>query len=324
MTQPTSGATVVTNKALGKIVAAAADSVPGTTHTGMGLANPGGRALPRFNVEGNSTTGEATVEAFIAVTWPSPAAAVATAVRRAIEQWVHATTHYTVTSTTVWVAAVVREPGGSRVLRSDLSPIAPAPIDTAIRIKPTTVVAPSVAKPKPLTTVRTSPRFDHARLPSVQRDWSQAALRPVDVAPERELRPVTVADHTGVRGVAAPAEAPLRPVALPAERPLKQVSVVSRGSMRPTGAVSAAPLKAVQLPAETPLKPIGVIAEAPFVPIRVIPGRGLKAARGGHTARSTSSYETRGAQGFSRDHAGSLDVREARGLSGKEVRREGH
>ncbi|WP_460490469.1 Asp23/Gls24 family envelope stress response protein [Corynebacterium nasicanis] len=94
----------ISERAVSRIVAAAADSVPGTTTLGRSLA---GRTYPRYDVIVDDLSGTCSVEAFIAVVWPAPLTAVATTVRRTIADWVTDMTGLTVTQVNVVVGPVV-------------------------------------------------------------------------------------------------------------------------------------------------------------------------------------------------------------------------
>ena len=59
----------ISERAVSRIVAGAAASVPGTTELARSLA---GRTYPRYDVIVDDAAGTCSVEAFIAVVWPSP------------------------------------------------------------------------------------------------------------------------------------------------------------------------------------------------------------------------------------------------------------
>lgn len=97
----------ISDRAVSRIVAAAVASVPGTTELGRSLERLAGRTYPRYDVAVDDAAGTCSVEAFIAVVWPSPVTAVAVTVRRVIAVWVHDMTGLTVTHVNVVVGPVV-------------------------------------------------------------------------------------------------------------------------------------------------------------------------------------------------------------------------
>ncbi|MDO5670991.1 MAG: Asp23/Gls24 family envelope stress response protein [Corynebacterium sp.] len=97
----------ITERAVERIVAAAAASVPGTVELGRGLDRLAGRTYPRYDVIVDDSAGTCSIEAFIAVVWPCPVTAVAVAVRRTVAQWVEDMTGLQVTGVNVIVGPVV-------------------------------------------------------------------------------------------------------------------------------------------------------------------------------------------------------------------------
>lgn len=149
----------ISDRAVARIVAAAAASVPGTTELGRSLERIAGRTYPRFDVLVDDTARTCSVEAYIAVTWPSPVTDVAEAVRSTISTWVREYTGLTVTTVNVVTGPVVAAP---RV----------------------TTVAPTRPTLRPVTVAPL--RVTHPVAPPGE------PLRPVTVAPPVALRPVTV------------------------------------------------------------------------------------------------------------------------------------
>ncbi|ARU45505.1 hypothetical protein [Corynebacterium silvaticum] len=74
---------IITDRALTKLAKAAVHSVPGTVR----VPRRAGRSLPRIDVRRDDLHSIPTVEAFVAVTWPSPVTAVAENVAAAISEW---------------------------------------------------------------------------------------------------------------------------------------------------------------------------------------------------------------------------------------------
>ncbi|AKA95942.1 hypothetical protein [Corynebacterium ulcerans] len=73
----------ITDRALTKLAKAAVNSVSGTVR----VPRRAGRSLPRIDVRRDDPHSPPTVEAFIAVSWPSPVTAVAENVATAIAEW---------------------------------------------------------------------------------------------------------------------------------------------------------------------------------------------------------------------------------------------
>lgn len=135
----------ITDRAVSRIVAMAAASVPGTTTLGRGLDRMAGRTYPRYDVEVDHYANACSIEAFIAVTWPSPVTRVAEAVRTTITEWVQSLTGLAVTRVNVVVGPVVP---GARVtsLLIDAHPAHPTP-------RPITVPTPTPLRPITVTPV---------------------------------------------------------------------------------------------------------------------------------------------------------------------------
>ncbi|QMV86166.1 Asp23/Gls24 family envelope stress response protein [Corynebacterium hindlerae] len=118
----------ISERAVTKIVAAAVASVPGTATIKSGVGRLTGRAFPRFDVQLDDDGDTATIEAFIAVTWPAPLLDVAETVRDTIVEHVHTLTGIKVLACNVVVGPVVA--GEGRVLVEDLAlpPLVTTPI----------------------------------------------------------------------------------------------------------------------------------------------------------------------------------------------------
>lgn len=130
----------ITDRALSRIVAAAAASVPGTTQLVRSLERPAGRTYPRYDVLVDDAARTCSIEAFIAVVWPSPVTAVAEAVRTTITTWVEDYTGLTVTRVNVVVGPVVR----GRPVTTELVHDHP----THPRLRPVTVRELQVSHPR--------------------------------------------------------------------------------------------------------------------------------------------------------------------------------
>lgn len=120
--------TRISERAVTKIVAAATLSVPGTISTSSGMDRITGRSFPRFDVQLDHDADTATVEAFIAVSWPSPLLDVAETVRATIIDHM-----WTLAGIEVLVCNVVVGPvlASSRGVAADdvqVQPLTPLPI----------------------------------------------------------------------------------------------------------------------------------------------------------------------------------------------------
>lgn len=137
----------ISDRAVARIVAAAAASVPGTVELGRSLERPAGRTYPRFDVLVDDTTRTCSIEAFIAVVWPSPVTAVAELVRTTIAHWVEDYTGLTVTRVNVVVGPVVR---GRPVTAGLLDAHLTHPVLRPVTVRPGPVVRPRTRIPVPL------------------------------------------------------------------------------------------------------------------------------------------------------------------------------
>ena len=158
----------ISDRAMNRIVSAAAASVPGTTELNRSRERIAGRTYPRYDVIVDDAAGTCSVEAFIAVTWPSPVTSVAEAVRATITDWIHDYTGLTVTRVNVIVGPVV---AGDRTRRITPDLVAANPTHPqlrAIATRPLRVTHPSlsasrhlqpvtVASPTPLRPIRVTP-----------------------------------------------------------------------------------------------------------------------------------------------------------------------
>lgn len=114
----------ISERAVSRIVIAAIASVPGTVVVARGSSRLAGRTYPRIDVQLDDDGHTASIEAFIAVSWPSPVIAVSVAVRATIIDWVQAMTGITALRVNVVVGLVV----------SSDEKVTPAMIDARLRI----------------------------------------------------------------------------------------------------------------------------------------------------------------------------------------------
>ena len=137
----------ISDRAVSRIVAAAAASVPGTVELGRSLDRPAGRSYPRYDVLVDNAARTCSIEAFIAVVWPSPVTAVAEAVRVTVAAWVADCTGLTVTRVNVVVGPVVR----GRPVTAELLDAHPRhPVLRPVTVRPGPVSRPRTRAPVPL------------------------------------------------------------------------------------------------------------------------------------------------------------------------------
>lgn len=148
-----SGHTHISERAINRIAAHAAGTVPGVVSTSGGIVKLGG-SYPRCAAIVDRTTGRARLDVALAVSWPSPVSAVAARVRDAVRQEVEAATGLSAGVVNVSVEQVLHS--AHRVSAEDLA-AAPAPgVTTEISVTPRTRVASPrmIRLPSPLSTHR--------------------------------------------------------------------------------------------------------------------------------------------------------------------------
>lgn len=144
----------ISDRAVSRIVAAAAASVPGTVGLGRSLDRPTGRTYPRYDVIVDDLAGTCSVEAYIAVTWPSPITDVAEAVRDSIIAWIDDATGLKATHVNVVVGPIVP---GQRVPKS----AATRPQLRTVKVPPLRITHPVIkSSPIPLRPVTIIPRSE--------------------------------------------------------------------------------------------------------------------------------------------------------------------
>lgn len=106
------GRTSLGSNAVERIVVAAIASVPGTVESASRINRLAGRGYPRVDVQMDSFGAAVAVETDIAVSWPSPVAEVARAVRATVTRWLADATGLPVVRVDVRVASVVGSESG--------------------------------------------------------------------------------------------------------------------------------------------------------------------------------------------------------------------
>ncbi|WKD59851.1 Asp23/Gls24 family envelope stress response protein [Corynebacterium caspium] len=239
MTNAATGATIITEKALSRIVSAAAAAVPGTTNVGMSFDNPGGRSLPRFDVEIDAATSEVSVEAFIAATWPIPATTLAQRVRATISEWIVATTGLKIKQVNVYIASAIYKTGQTRITKEQLQVSPAAPIDNP---------------------VATHHHISEVKHPKIKRISASEYGVPV-IAPEStKIKPFKVRDYMTYQEVKVAPQKPLHPIK--ATQPVAEIPISVKEDL---------PLRPIAVRHNERTIPVEILQQAPDIPIAVIP-----------------------------------------------------
>ncbi|MBI8990024.1 Asp23/Gls24 family envelope stress response protein [Corynebacterium meridianum] len=266
---PSRGWVKISEKTVTKIVRQAAASVPGTTDQAGGL-DVLGRNYPRFDVELDSNSDAVAIDAYIAVSWPSPVTRVAETVRTTIFDWVRDMTDIPVVCVNVTVGPII--PGSDRVTEAELNAF-----DTTPRLRSVVVTATNAALREIVCSARNSGLApvsvrsgSESLKPVTVSGPDNATFRDISTGTPGELLPITVSGSEELRAVSVTGEAaatvyspevapetPLREIRVPEQEPLGDIDVaVSR------------PLAPVTVPEPAPLKPIAA-RELPTVTVSV-------------------------------------------------------
>ncbi|AIG63642.1 hypothetical protein CATYP_01945 [Corynebacterium atypicum] len=271
----TRGDTLITERALQRVAAAATASVPGTAKSGGGFDRITGLSYPRFDFQIDRLSRVISVEAAIAVTWPAPVTRVAAAVRSTLATWIEDVTDYSVRSVNVVVGNVVDGPrrvSAEQVAAAPLHPLlrpvhapdrlnveAPRRVAQSAALSTQRSVAIHVAAETDLRPVKTS-RSPRTREIHVAPDQP---LRTVEVAPERPLRSVSTAPEAPLDHVRVAPELPLSKVRVAPERPLVAITAPTSPSVIPVRTAPERPLTNVHVPRKRQLRKIRVNSTAP-------------------------------------------------------------
>lgn len=284
------GHTTIDERALERIIRHAADSVPGTTHVGMSLENPGGRSLPRFDIMVDDKQHTVSVEAFICATWPAPTVAVAEQVRTTIATWVEAFTGYTTSHVNVYVGSVM--PGESRLTAAQIAQ-APAPDARSPELRRNAVahvVSPRVVPQSAATNTHAGLKAVEVQGNEVQVEVAVHSLGDLvevnapaecDVYSPRTPQESAIVprftpkipDELDAPTPEAPREVPLRDITVRNVAPKVTVRTPRPAQLRRVKTVRHDAPKHPQVPRERPLKPFAVVDMAPDIPIEVRPIR---------------------------------------------------
>ncbi|MCZ9309435.1 Asp23/Gls24 family envelope stress response protein [Corynebacterium uberis] len=281
----------ISEKAVSRVVAAATRAVPGTVEVGRTLERIASRSFPRFDVLVDQDRRIASIEAYIAVAWPSPVTSVAERVRETITDWVQGMTGLKVDHVNVVVGSVVNT--SQRVSQTFLDAHALVPQITPVKVRELPVRSPEI---KPASAARSTQRpLADVAVVSTAREvpvevrpnnvadvpvtitGTPEATTPVEVRSNSREVAISVPEETPLKAVSAPDDVPTVPVSVPEETPLKAVQVpdfadrlieVSVPIQRPLKPIEVrqAPVISVHEPAERPLTPIRVIPLSPLSP----------------------------------------------------------
>ncbi|MCK7637503.1 Asp23/Gls24 family envelope stress response protein [Corynebacterium pygosceleis] len=269
---PSRGWVRISEKTVTKIVRQAAASVPGTTDQVSGGIDVLGRGYPRFDVELDSNGDAVSIDAYIAVTWPSPVTRVAETVRTTIFDWVRDMTDIPVVRVNVTVGPIVQ--GTERVTDTQLRDF-----DTTPRLRPVVVTARNaaldeitcVSRNSELTEFSVTPGSENLR-PVTVTGPDNANLRSIETVGStgEDLSPVVVTEPADLREVTVTGEAAAR-VFSPEVSPAAPLGTVTVAESRPLSAFTVAdpqPLSGITVPEPAPLKPISA-RELPTVEVAV-------------------------------------------------------
>lgn len=228
------GTTTLADGVLRDIVRRALLDTPGVISHASGVTRLAGRALPRFSL---SHDGEKiSVDAHIAVSWPSPVALVAASARERVSAYLEAMSGLGTTAVDITVVDVVAG-----------EPTQPYP-------RVTTAMLLALRSQPQLRTIRSTP------LPAVSPQWEPAVIvHPVTDDP-LPLQPIT-ATEPAVYTPETAAPLPLFHPPQPPERPLRQVEAQP---LSPTANAFATP---------QPLRDISTPRGLPVTHLRPAPPR---------------------------------------------------
>ena len=263
------GKTRFSEKALTKVVNAAAASVPGSVAVTSSWADLGTRSYPRCDIRSDQLAGIIQINSFIAVSWPSPATDIAVAVQRTIISWVSAMTGLRCTQVNVTVEQAVDS--DLRVRPEEVYAAAEAPRLRSVRVhrsipvvspetaRPISVVSPNVARGRPVLSPTTGPAqpLTPTAVPH------PGPLQETSVPPAPQLRPVQMPPPTPVRSVSAPSARPVTAARLPVAPRVTGVKAPQQRPARKARPPMPLPLTPVLLPPETPLLPVTLSATPP-------------------------------------------------------------
>ncbi|MEL4161554.1 Asp23/Gls24 family envelope stress response protein [Corynebacterium bovis] len=274
--------TEIDEKILDRIARRAALSVPGVIEHASGLNRLTGRSLPRFDIRVAPAERAASVDAQIAVRWPSPVVAVAQATRETVAEWIEHTTGVPVVAVNVDVVTLVAADGstssasgtpgaGSAHGRRDQ-----VTVDELLAAPRTPELHRIYADPLDVVSPETEERLIPRELQHPQ-PIDDVTLTPVSAGELPVVRHVTAPEPPVVRSVEAPRPVDVRHPEAPEPQPLTPVSVPPAPHVASVETPAPHPLTAVVTP--RPVQPAAV-PTPPEPELRRIPTpRGLPVQR---------------------------------------------
>ncbi|MEL4163584.1 Asp23/Gls24 family envelope stress response protein [Corynebacterium bovis] len=216
--------TEIDEKILDRIARRAALSVPGVIEHSSGLNRLTGRSLPRFDIRVAPAERAASVDAQIAVRWPSPVVAVAQATRETVAEWIEHTTGVPVVAVNVDVVTLVAADGttssgagtpgaGSAHGRRDQ-----VTVDELLAAPRTPELHRIYADPLDVVSPETEERLIPRELQHPQ-PIDDVTLTPVSAGELPEVRHVTAPEPPVVRSVEAPRPVDVRHPEAPEPQP---------------------------------------------------------------------------------------------------------
>lgn len=274
----TRGTTVVSEKAIRRIVEMAVRAVPGTLDQSRVL----GRDYPIVSIDSEIAPSSATTNAVSAVrvavravaSWPAPTAEIAVRIRSSIAAWLAEMAGLENVTVDVDIDSV--EPGHVRVTREDLAHFSDHPQLTPVRVNQQVVAAPQVRWVPEVQSIAV-PTPQPVRSISVPQPQSVRSITPVAPQPVRSITPPR---PERVRSVPAPAPQPVRFITPPKPQPARRIVAppplpVTRTSapkpvpVRRTPTPRPIQLRKVAAPKHTSLVQVSVPRQPKLRPVRV-------------------------------------------------------
>lgn len=273
----TRGTTVVSEKAIRRIVEMAVRTVPGTLDQSRVL----GRDYPIVSIDSEIALNSATTNVVSAVqvavravaSWPAPTAEIAVRIRSSVAAWLDDMAGLENVTVDVDIDSV--EPGHVRVTRQDLAHFSDYPQLAPIRVNQQEVTAPqvqwvpevqsiAVPTPQPVRSI-TPPRPERVRSVPAPAPQPVRFITPPKPQPARRIvapPPLPVARTSApkpvqVRRTPTPRPIQLRKVTAPKPSSLVQVSVPRQPKLRPVRVPSPRTIN-VKAPRPALLRPVNV------------------------------------------------------------------
>lgn len=263
----TRGTTVVSEKAIRRIVEMAVRTVPGTLDQSRVL----GRDYPIVSIDSEIAPNSATTNVVSAVrvavravaSWPAPTAEIAVRIRSSVATWLADMAGLENVTVDVDIDSV--EPGHVRVTRQDLAHFSDHPQLTPVRVNQQVVTAPQV---------RWVPEVQSIAVPTPQpvRSISIPQPQPVrSIAPvtPQSVRSITPPRPERVHSVPAPAPQPVRSVMPPKPLPAVAVKAPKPVHVRRTPTPRPIQLRKVTAPKQSSLAQVSIPRQPKLRPVRV-------------------------------------------------------